>query len=87
MEVKFRDSFNRDIKTLDKKLKSKIESVIINAENAEKITQLGNLKKLKGHPTAYRLRIGDYRIGLFIKGNVIEFTRCLHRRDMYRYFP
>jgi hypothetical protein len=26
-------------------------------------------------------------IGLAVEGEVVEFVRCLHRREIYRYFP
>jgi mRNA interferase RelE/StbE len=88
MELRFRDSFNRDLRQLtDKKLKEKIGAAINDAGKAANITQLKNLKKLKGHPEAYRIRVGDYRIGIFIEGKNIEFTRCLHRTEIYRFFP
>lgn len=46
------------------------------------------MKKLSGGSgDYYRLRVGDYRIGLEIEGEIIVFVRCLHRRDIYRYFP
>lgn len=34
-----------------------------------------------------RLRIGDYRLGMIVEGEVVEIVRFLHRRDIYRYFP
>lgn len=47
-----------------------------------------DLKKLSGGRGAYyRIRVGDYRLGLEVEGDVVVFVRCLHRRDMYRYFP
>ncbi|MGH2412635.1 MAG: type II toxin-antitoxin system RelE family toxin, partial [Microcystaceae cyanobacterium] len=36
---------------------------------------------------AYRIRLGDYRIGLFIEGKTVTFARVLHRKEIYRYFP
>ncbi|MBP1468695.1 type II toxin-antitoxin system RelE/ParE family toxin [Candidatus Chloroploca sp. M-50] len=35
----------------------------------------------------YRIRIGDYRLGLFVEDDTITVVRFLHRRDIYRYFP
>ncbi|NET50360.1 MAG: type II toxin-antitoxin system RelE/ParE family toxin [Merismopedia sp. SIO2A8] len=35
----------------------------------------------------YRIRIGDYRIGIIAKGDLVSFIRVLHRREMYRNFP
>jgi len=46
-----------------------------------------NLKKLKGFKTAYRIRVGDYRIGLFISNDTVEFARVVHQKDIYKVFP
>lgn len=59
-------------------------------EHVEKITFIGeirNLKKLKGSNTYFRIRMGDYRIGLMIDQGTVTFVRFLHRRDIYNYFP
>jgi mRNA-degrading endonuclease RelE of RelBE toxin-antitoxin system len=52
-----------------------------------KFADIGNLKKLKGDENAYRIRIGDYRLGIFFDGETVIFARVLHRKDIYRYFP
>jgi len=36
---------------------------------------------------AYRIGIGDYRIGLILEDETLIFVRFLHRKDLYRYFP
>ncbi|MGH8000971.1 MAG: type II toxin-antitoxin system RelE family toxin [Brasilonema sp.] len=49
--------------------------------------EITNLKKLKGYDNAYRIRIGDYRIGIIFDDETVMFQRVLHRKDIYRYFP
>jgi len=44
-------------------------------------------KKMKGDKTAFRIRIGKYRIGIYIVNGTVEFTRVLHRDKIYKYFP
>ncbi len=51
------------------------------------LEQIKNLKKLKGSVGHYRIKIGDFRLGLAISGSTIEFIRCLHRKDVYKFFP
>ncbi|HLO85710.1 MAG TPA: type II toxin-antitoxin system RelE/ParE family toxin [Nostocaceae cyanobacterium] len=46
-----------------------------------------NIKKLKGEGNYYRLRVGDYRIGVVVTENTMIFVRVLHRKDIYRFFP
>ena len=45
------------------------------------------IKKLKGHDTFYRIKIGNYRIGFEMVNDELILTRILHRKEIYRYFP
>ena len=89
MKVEYLPSFLKDLRAL----KSTPGFEAINAlvfEEIPRSTYLGeinNLKKLKGFDDAYRIRVGDYRIGLFEIEETIAFARVLHRREIYRYFP
>ena len=65
----------------------KIEKVIIDVEKAGSLSQIKNLKKLKGQTKYFRIRSGDYRIGLYIENQVIEFTTIDHRKGIYKHFP
>lgn len=49
--------------------------------------EIANLKKMVGTANFYRIRIGDYRIGIVVEEETVEFVRCLPRRDLYRHFP
>ncbi len=44
------------------------------------------VKKLRGYPNYYRIRVGDYRIIYSIEHQIlkIEIIRVGHRRDVYR---
>ena len=88
MEVKIDKSFQKDTRKIkDQLLLNKIVAVISEVQQAESINQIKNLKKLKGSAENYRIRIGDYRLGIIISGSSFEFIRCLHRKDIYKYFP
>jgi mRNA interferase RelE/StbE len=45
------------------------------------------LKKLKGGGNYYRLRIGDFRVGLSVEADKVIFVRVINRKDIYKYFP
>ena len=88
MKIKFRERFEKDLKKIsDQKILLQIKRVILDIETAEKLSQISNLKKIKGHKIAYRIKLGDYRIGIYVDAQIIEFTRVLHRKDIYKYFP
>jgi mRNA interferase RelE/StbE len=46
-----------------------------------------NVKHLTSEGSYYRIRIGDYRLGLLLEDDTVTIVRFLHRRDIYRYFP
>ncbi len=56
---------------------------LIVREGSEQI----HLRKMSGGEKYFRIRVSDYRIGIVVEGDEIEFVRCLHRRDIYRFFP
>ena len=88
MKVEFRESFARDLRAItDQALRTRLKSVIESVEQAERLDQIANLKRLQGSGQYYRIRIGDYRIGLSITRDVVTFVRFLHQRDIYRRFP
>ena len=53
----------------------------------ESLSQIKHLKKIRGFTSYYRIRIGDYRVGLKDEGDVLLVMRVLHRKDIYRVFP
>jgi mRNA interferase RelE/StbE len=56
----FLAKFSKDLdKVKSKKLKKSILEIIEILENSNDLERLSNFKKLKGHNTAYRIRIGD----------------------------
>ena len=88
MRAEFKSSFVRDLrKVKDKELRDRIAEVIELVEKARGLQEIENMKKLRGGDYYYRIRVGDYRLGLIAERDTIIFVRCLHRRDVYRYFP
>jgi len=88
MEVQFESSFEKDLgKIKDEKLQKSVKEVIKQAKEAKDLTEIKNINKLKGYKTFYRIRIGDYRIGLDIINGKVIFVRILNRKDIYKYFP
>jgi mRNA interferase RelE/StbE len=88
LEVLFEASFARDLKRIrDKALLERIQTVIDEVKAAGEVDQVRSLKKLQGYETYYRIRLGDYRVGIEIDSEKVIFVRFLHRKDIYRRFP
>ncbi len=88
MKVLFLNSFKKDLKKIKSaSLKLKIKTVIINLENATDLNEIVNIKKLSGSNYAYRVRIGDYRMGFYFENRTVLIARFLKRSDIYKVFP
>jgi mRNA-degrading endonuclease RelE of RelBE toxin-antitoxin system len=88
MKVEFLKQFSKDLDDLvGASIKRQVADLIEQVEFLDSLPKTANIKKLKGHRNAYRVRLGDYRIGFFLEGNTVTFARLLHRKDVYRQFP
>ncbi|TYT69061.1 type II toxin-antitoxin system RelE/ParE family toxin [Microcystis aeruginosa] len=89
MKINYLPTFIKDLKDLKSTSPySVIKNLVFTDILAVKqLSEINNLKKLKGEYNAYRIRIGDYRIVFFVEEDTITFARVLHRREFYRYFP
>jgi len=88
MKILIDRSFEKDTnKIADQKLLYSIADCIELIQKVDKLSDIPNCKKLKGSKNAYRIRIGDYRIGFIIEKQGIELIRFLHRSVIYKFFP
>lgn len=88
MKVEYLKQFSKDLlKINDEILKNNLFDCIVALKEAENLNVLSNVKKLKGHSEAYRIRIVKYRLGFFFDGEVVELARFAKREDIYKLFP
>jgi mRNA interferase RelE/StbE len=87
--VSFKKAFLKDLEKLNEDDARKIKRIVFDSfPKVTNLSELPNLKKLKGNSPFYRMRVGDYRIGLELRSaDQIVFYRVLHRKDIYKYFP
>lgn len=103
MEIYYERRFNKDLKKIrEKQIKARIqkkieeiEPIVLNhePEDEQDIPKISNMIKMEGFEYHYRIRVGDYRLGVSIEikieeeENTFYFLRCLHRKDIYKKFP
>ncbi len=89
MIVEFDSSFKKQLSKLtDASLKKKIAEIIYQVEDAKKLAEISNLKKMKGFKNFYRIKLGNYRLGFELNNNnTIYFVAFAHRKDIYNIFP
>lgn len=88
MTIKFRTSFTRDLRAIrDRAVQTRVRAAIAVVEAAEMMQDVGDTSKLAGSSNCFRIRVGDYRIGVILEEETVIFVRCLNRREIYRRFP
>ena len=88
MKIEYRKKFLKELSKIQIKDRSRIESFVFKElPEANSIFELGNVKQMKGYPSFYKVRFGQYRIGIKLRDGIVILERALHRKDIYRYFP
>ena len=89
MKVIFDKSFLKSVKKIkDAEIKKRLEAVITEAEEAKVLREIPNIKKMQGFDSFYRIRIGDYRVGIEVEEkDEIRFIVISHRKNIYDDFP
>jgi mRNA interferase RelE/StbE len=88
MEVIITKKFEKYIdKINDKPTLIKTEKIIHAFQAATKWQDIPNIKPMVGFKNFYRIRIGDFRIGIEIQGEKVFFLVLAKRNDIYYLFP
>ena len=88
MQVRFKRSFIKDLEKCPVEIKQRAEKLIfVQVPSIQSLTELTNIRKIKGYSNYFRIRMGQYRIGFELRNETLVFYRILHRKDIYKYFP
>jgi len=88
MVVQYNKRFLKDLSALPKKDREKIENFVfeeINQYNSS--AEINKLEKLSGYQYYYKIRFGNYRVGVKLEDELLTFERVLHRKEIYKLFP
>ncbi|WP_064197586.1 MULTISPECIES: type II toxin-antitoxin system RelE/ParE family toxin [Emticicia] len=90
MKVGFKNSFLKALQKLkDEDVKNAIYEAILDVEKSDSLTEIRNIKKLKGYTSYFRIRVGNHRIGIKWEEDekMLYFVTFDHRKDIYKKFP
>lgn len=88
MRVEPNRGFTRDLRRIrSSELRQRVLLKIEELEAASAITEVRGVVKMAGEGSYYRIRIGDYRLGLAMAGDEAILLRLLHRSEIYQFFP
>ncbi len=89
MKVLYRRLFLKNLKKLKNQpvYEQIVELTFTDLPEVKQLRDVPGVKAMRSHPKRYRIRVGNYRIGIELKGDTVEVMRVLHRGEFYRYFP
>ena len=81
MEIELRRVSIRDLDKINSKDKKRILNSITSLKN---FPQVSNIKHLVASDSAYRMRVGNYRVLFDLINDTVFIARVLHRKDAYK---
>lgn len=86
MKIQIKKSFVKDTKKLAIPLQKEVLNLIKELELVTNLEKF-DIKKMVGYSNFYRLRFGNYRIGLQIDNDIMVLVRIAKRDEIYKIFP
>ena len=75
-------------KIKDQSVKLRLKKIIEKVASAKKLEEIPNITPIVGHPNYYRIKFGDYRIGVSLEENTLWFLYFGKRDEStYKKFP
>ncbi|MBL7127818.1 MAG: type II toxin-antitoxin system RelE/ParE family toxin [Ignavibacteria bacterium] len=88
MKIEYKKKFLKELAKIPSKFRSPIEEFVFEElPSLESIIRSKKIEKMKGYSNHYKIRFGNYRVGLKTEKDTVILERVLHRRDIYRYYP
>lgn len=87
MEIIITKTFTKQFLRCPKNVQDDAKEVITALQKAKTIFEIQHLEKLSGFKFYYRVRIGQYRIGLKEQTPKVFLFCVMERSQMYKVFP
>lgn len=88
MKVLIAKKFNKELSEIPSDKQNRVKDFVYHKlPKLKSIGEIKNIKKLSGYKDYYRIRFGDYRLGLFCDNETVKVIAIMHRKEIYRYFP
>ena len=88
MKVRYSKRFLKQLSKIPLSTRNKIETfVFTELPSIEHIENSGKIEKMKGYEGFYKIRFGNYRIGMHVQHDTLVLKIVMHRNDIYNYFP
>ena len=88
-KVEYTKRFLKELSKLPKEIRPRAEKIVFEELLSPNPLEIKYLEPMTGYPNKYKIRIGEYRIGITIDKSkkLLICQRVAHRKDIYRIFP
>ena len=87
MQLNISKSYLRDLRGINHTVQLQANDTLEKLKQAHAFSEIQHLEPIIGHPGYYRIRIGQYRIGLRWDGEKFFAERIGPRGNIYKVYP
>ena len=87
MHIEQTKNFQKEVRKVSAPVALAVAQAIRAVQAAQSFTDIPHFKQLRGHKGYFRLRVGDYRIGLRWDGERFFAESIDTRGDFYKTYP
>ncbi len=87
MEIIITKTFTKQFLLLPLNVQNAVKLLISTLDEAKSLSEINHVKKLSGFKNYYRIRIGQYRVGLKEEKPKVILICCMERSQIYKVFP
>ena len=89
MKILYTKKFYKDLDRIvhDESLKKRLFHLLQELQQMSSLAEMKDIRKIQGYEVYFRIRMGDYRVGVKVTQDGVEMLRFLHRKDIYKNFP
>jgi mRNA interferase RelE/StbE len=88
MTVQFTKRFLKDLAQIPSDTRIAVEEFVFEAlPKATSLASSGKVEQMQGYQKYFKVRFGQYRLGMREENGTVICERILHRKEIYRFFP
>lgn len=88
MKLVIRKRFLKELADLPAKDRKRIEVFVFEElKDCNTFNNVKGIEKLTGYTSFYKIRFGDYRVGIRFENDEFTLERVMHRKEIYKFFP
>ena len=87
MEIIVTKTFTKQFLRCPANIQDSVKVLITSLEKANALNEIKDIKKLSGFKNFFRIRIGNYRVGLKEEKPEVFLLCVLERSQIYKVFP